>query len=793
MSLPVPVIQYPEDGSVRPVRRFVWRPVELPPLQEPTVSRLSGRRVALVGGREQVADSVASALVARGAHVYRLAPGESGARLRERSGPLDGVVDLSLQEPFSPEAPDVWEAPLRQSVEVIQACYAEWLEEEDAQRLFYMPVTMLGGAMGHEGQAPQPLGGIWAGFAKGLPRELPNCNIKVLDVAPGELERLGELIARELYVWDLVEVGHREGRRYTLLGEEQAVGPPVVELTPRDTVLISGGGRGIGLALARALCRNFGCRAVVTGRKPLPALQEPWLRMDDASFRAWRHEQLRRVPPGETVGSVKRRLEALERERELFHNVRQAQQEGLALSYEACDFNSLEEVERLVSRFGPELRGVIHNAGTDAPIRLTEKKPEDFVSTVRVKVKGFLHLLQAVRGRPLAFFCNVGSMTGRMGGMAGQTDYGAGNEGLARLGLWAAPQVRFPLKTLCWVTWDNLGLIANFKAATRYMSAMNVEEGLYRWQRELLAGGSGEVGFPGHTGQALVPGELGRYWLTTDFPSFSRLASLHTLLGELVSFRRFRSVRARHRLRAPLAPALSEFSVGGAPALPISLLLEYACTLGEWVTPEAWPDLFLREVRGLDVRLGALAAADEELVLEKEGSGRWEGSSWVLALQLRRGTGSEPVASLRLVYERTPAPPEPPRTWSAEQGPRLAPRGGAGLRWSCERLEAGRWSTLDGGGVLGRVRPALPGTLWSTPLLPQPLLPTSHLEALLRAALEAARIERGLPLRLSVGSLRRGAGQGPCEVVLRSSVDSPWFILDATGVPWLEAQEVRFA
>lgn len=749
--------------------------------------------MALVGGREEVAARVTAALEARGAQVYRLAAGESGASLRARSGPLDGVVDLTLQEPFSSDAPDAWEAPLRQSVEVIQACYTEWIEEEDAQRLFYMPVTMLGGAMGYEGQAPQPLGGIWAGFAKGLPRELPNCNIKVLDVAPVELERLGELIARELYVWDMIEVGHREGRRYTLLGEEQAVGEPVLELTSRDTVLISGGGRGIGLALARALCRNFGCRVVVTGRKPLPRPEEPWLLMDDAAFRAWSREQLRQVPPGETVGRVKQRLEALGRERELYHNLQQAQAEGLALSYEACDFNSLAQVEQLLSRFGPGLRGVIHNAGTDAPIRLTAKRPEDFVSTVRVKVKGFLHLLQAVRGRPLAFFCSVGSMTGRMGGMAGQTDYGAGNEGLARLGLWAAPQVRFPLKTLCWVTWDNLGLIANFKAATRYMAAMNVEEGLYRWQRELLAGGSGEVGFPGHTGQALVPGELGRYWLTSDFPSFARLASLYTLLGELVSFRRFRSVRARNRLRAPSAPLLWEFSAGGEPALPVSLLLEYMCTLGEWVTPEAWPDLFLREVRGLSVRLGALAAPGGELVLEKEATGRWEGSAWVLDIQVRRGTDSEPVATLRLVYERTPAPPEPPRTWAPESGSRPAPRGSTGLRWSCERLEAGRWSSLAGGGVLGRVRPCLPSTLWSTPLLPQPLLPTAHLEALLRAALERGRTEGSSPTRLSIGCLKRGAGQGPCEAVLHTPLENSWFVLDAAGVPWLEAQEVRFA
>jgi hypothetical protein len=301
------------------------------------------------------------------------------------------------------------------------------------------------------------------------------------------------------------------------------------------------------------------------------------------------------------------------------------------------------------------------------------------------------------------------------------------------------------------------------------------------------------VGFPGVTGQALVPGELGRSLLTTDFPSFARLASLYTLLGEPVSFRRFRSLRARSRLQAPVAPLLWELSLEGEPALPVSVLLEYACTLGEWVTPEAWPDLFLREVRGLQVRLGALVAPGGELVLEKEASGRWEGEDWVVDVRVTRGTEAAPLATLRLVYARTPPPPESAWTCPPVMAARPAPRRAAGLRWSCERLEAGGWSTLEGGGVLGRVRPALAGSLWSTPLLPRPVLPTSHLEALLRAALEAAHTGEASPTTLSIGRLRRGAGQGPCETLARASPDSSWLIVDATGTPWLEAQEVRFA
>ena len=52
--------------------------------------------------------------------------------------------------------------------------------------------------MGYDGNAiALPYGGIWAGLAKSLPREIANCNVKVLDVADATPDAVANLIAEE--------------------------------------------------------------------------------------------------------------------------------------------------------------------------------------------------------------------------------------------------------------------------------------------------------------------------------------------------------------------------------------------------------------------------------------------------------------------------------------------------------------------------------------------------------------------------------------------------------------------
>ena len=131
-------------------------------------------------------------------------------------------------------------------------------------------------------------------------------------------------------------------------------------------------------------------------------------------------------------------------DRESALNLAEAHRRGLAITYEKCDVRAPDEVRQVVARIGRRLRLVVHNAGIAAPTRLRNKSIDVVLNVVGTKVEGFVNLVEALRGQNVELFCNVGSASGRIGGMVGQIDYAASNEALTRLGFWACTEHRLP-------------------------------------------------------------------------------------------------------------------------------------------------------------------------------------------------------------------------------------------------------------------------------------------------------------------------------------------------------------
>ncbi|MGW4563065.1 KR domain-containing protein, partial [Streptomyces sp. NPDC004561] len=497
----------PGGPSVRPATRMVWRPASLPPLTGET-SRLAGMRVLLLAGDDESAERVARELAGHGARVWRRTPA-TAVPTPDDGGAVDAIVDLALGggSPARGTAglTGVWREPLLRTVTALREQYEDWATEISARRLFYLAVTHLGGGMGQhpDDDLAQPLGGIWAGLAKTLHREFPNCNARVVDTALSDAEDVPGIVARELGRTGEIEVGHRDGRRLTLSPVAEPVGPPAVSLGADDCVLVSGGGRGIGWELARTLAERHGMRVLVTGREPFPSEDEPWFGVDTDELKAYEQQLWSGSRRGRPVPEIRRDIARVRRLWELAGNITGARTRGLRIEYVPCDFTDREQVRALLAREGDALTGVVHNAGVDTAARLPRKTDDDILRTVETKIESFLHLFGELAGRELKFFCNVGSLTGRLGGMVGQLEYAAANEGLARLGGWADRRAAYPVMTLAWPTWDRIGLIANFSATRRYMAPLGVADGLAKWQAELLAGSAGEVTFVGPLGDAV--------------------------------------------------------------------------------------------------------------------------------------------------------------------------------------------------------------------------------------------------------------------------------------------------
>ncbi|GAA4827335.1 SDR family NAD(P)-dependent oxidoreductase [Saccharopolyspora rosea] len=707
--------------TTAPVRRFVWANE---PARHLVATDLSGRSVAVLGGAPGAADAVGTALADRGAHRWR--PGDGGIP--------DAVVDLTLAEPFRPRVPDAADAALLRTLSVLRTCYPDWSAETDARRVAYLAVTYLDGRSGYgDGPIHQPLGGIWAGLAKTLHREIPNVNARVVDVARPDSPDLPDVVAAELYGRGPAEIGYRDGLRTALVPRAAAVGAPAAPLGPDDVVLVCGGWRGIGFELAAALARR-GCRVVVTGRTAPPTGTEEWAHLDDREFDGYRRDLLRRAAADGTVRAARRHVDRLRRRRALHANLASARAEGLPLRFAHCDTTDPRAVAELVDGI-PDLTGVVHFAGVDRPARLPAKSDRDFLAGIATKVTGFLRVFDAVRDRELRFFCNSGSLTGRLGGMVGELDYAAGNEALARLGAWARRDSGIAVQTLCWPLWRSLSESSNVDAATKYMPAMDPDDGLRQWCAELAAPRHAEVAFVGPVSGGISVAQAGGLPPEPALPGFADVHPRAFHLGEPTEWQPGRRLESEIGFRTEDTPAAGDVLVRGEPALPVAVLLENALRAAEWLEP-------VRELRDLALDLGRLRLADGGIRLTRTISARPDGS-----VRIVFRTGDAVVAAMT-GHPRGPGDPPPPLPDSAGTPTAARP---STVHWRGLVVPVAPWRVHPCGTRTAAPRPCPAADLWAAEPAPTSLLPVAALENVLRMAMSGRTAERVRIARIALG------------------------------------------
>jgi NAD(P)-dependent dehydrogenase (short-subunit alcohol dehydrogenase family) len=802
------------NGSAVPAWRFTWFATEIEALPPQPAPALVGKRLAVVNGKPETAARVAFALNQAGAKASVFAPA-AGEDLRAAAealtlafGGLDGIVDLGLETGFSVETAAQWESPMRQTVALLQACYQEWQVEEDISRLFYLAVTWMDGLMGYGNGGQQPLGGLWAGLAKTLPQELPNCNVRVLDIAPTDAGQVEQHVVRELYRWGLFEVGYHQGRRYTLQARRQELAPsPSPDLAPGDVVLFSGGARGIGLLCARALAERYGATVIVTGREQPADGSEPWMILDDAGFKRFGQEQLRRATPQRTPVAIRKELSRMQRRRELRAALDEVARCGLLVQYRQCDVSDPVAVRQLCDEFGDALRLVIHNAGVDRPIRLPQKSLDGFIDTVRVKVMGFANLWAAAAHRPrLLQFCNMGSLTGRWGGMTGETDYAAANEAMARLGLWAQHQTTFCcVKTLVWPTWDGVGMITNLAVTKRYVTPMAIDEGVGHFLREIVDRGSGEVMFMGAVGRALTPIQIRGFSPILDLHNIASLVTMHHHAGQPLQFRPFRRFSTRYVIDPATAPCVHAFRLDGRSALPASMLIEHACVLGDWVGPEDFRPLTLAALMNVHVNFEGLlwrSGAESVIQIQSEAVGRWLDDEWQVDVRCTQVSTAAELLRLTLVYQdRVAGSSEPaPGPLRLPQG--LVPKiltSPQRATWNAHLLPPAPWqapSAVSGDAAdvaqVASIPAAQASDLWALPLPPDLRLPINHLENVLRVlwSAQAAVAAEGAVVNWHIDCLVLGGAPAASAHWLVQHTDDRFTVVDARAHLVLELHGV---
>lgn len=528
----------------------------------------SGARVWLVNVEGPLSAQIGMSFQQRGAVVVSVPTGASPNKLAEllRCGVPEVVVDAGAGPDAGPRTQ--WRPAFRTTLAVLHTLYPAWASITAYGSLRYTALTWTQETT----SAPADLHGLWSGLAKTLPREIAAVIPQVVCL-DGPMEAGSRVIkAMEHFPWQ--ELILQRGRPpLTLLPVPQHVDTHRSDrITAQDTVLVTGGARGIGWRLACALAARTGCRVMVSGREDVDGCaQKAWARLTDAQFEEYRVRAFTQDRDDEPLEFIRRRIKKQLQIRQILSHLADARKQGLRIDYTVLDVTNPDSVRRVIQAAGMDLSVVLHNAGVDMPARIPDKDPGRAEAVIGVKLDGFRNLVAALADRKLKVLCLTGSLTGRYGGMVGQIDYAAANESLAYASRGA--QLPYPVLCLAWPTWDGVGLITNLKAASAYMRPINADEGVRAWIAELQGGAGGESAFMGDF--AVVSCQhLESIPVPSDWEGAGTMLTRRHWLGRVLEIGPSRRIRSVHSFNPGLVPYAVSARVSNQPAVPITFVLE---------------------------------------------------------------------------------------------------------------------------------------------------------------------------------------------------------------------------
>ncbi|WP_310713538.1 SDR family NAD(P)-dependent oxidoreductase [Nonomuraea sp. 3-1Str] len=291
-----------------------------------------------------------------------------------------------------------------------------------------------------------------------------------------------------------------------------------------EVVLVTGGGKGIGLHAGLTLAGAYGVRLALIGRSDPAA--DPEL------------------------------AEGLERLRAA----------GVVAAYRSADVTDASAVGRAVaelSGLGP-ITGVVHAGGVNRPARFGELTEEDFAEHARTKCEGLANVLAALDTDRLRLVLAYGSVIGRFG-LAGETHYALANGRLQAMVRALAGKLPpgCVTATLAWTAWAGAGMAERLGVVQQLTGAgigtLPVERGAELLLEAIAARPAGET--------IVISGRLPQLDRAEDTPS------RHSLLHRVRSFVPGVELAAECELD-PASRYLADHRLDGVRLLPAVCALE---------------------------------------------------------------------------------------------------------------------------------------------------------------------------------------------------------------------------
>ncbi|WP_448540863.1 SDR family NAD(P)-dependent oxidoreductase [Roseiflexus sp.] len=590
------------------VPRRVVVPALRPPIElcKPTGVVLDGNtRVVVMMDRGGVGKALLNRLEKRGVGTLVFDEPPSAEALEQQlkgwlaEGPIHGVYWLPALD-VEPAIEDMdlatWREHNRVRVKNLYLTLRTLYDTLVGPGTFLVSATRLGGLHGYgpEG-ASAPLGGAVVGCTKSYKRERQNILVKAVDFEPGRktAEPADLLIAETLFDPGVVEVGYRDGLRYTVTFEER----PAVDGTPgmylgKDTVfVVTGAAGGITSAITADLAAASGGVFYLLDLTPKPDPDDPNIalfRQDKEALKRKLIDDFRAAGERPTPVMIDRKILAIEREEAALRAIEAVQAAGGTAHYFSVNLLDGPGVAAVIAdvreRYG-RIDVLLHAGGIEISKALPDKEPKEFDLVFDIKADGYFSILNAAKGMPIGAAVVFSSVAGRFGN-SGQSDYSSANDLLCKvtssMRSWR-PETRGI--AIDWTAWGGIGM-ATRGSIPKIMEMAGIdmlppEAGIPTIRRELTQSA--------FRGEIVVGQRLGILGAEFDETGGLDLSKVDTggrlMIGSVKAFKLYGGIEVETTLDPKEQPFLYDHQIDGVPVLPGVMGTEAFAELATLLTP----------------------------------------------------------------------------------------------------------------------------------------------------------------------------------------------------------------
>ena len=284
-----------------------------------------------------------------------------------------------------------------------------------------------------------PVQGGLAGISKTTRYEWTDVTSKAIDLdyRLKENDAAAELLADEITISGPMETGLSKTSRIMIeeieeARSEKSDSPSAFQ--KGDTIIVTGGARGVTAETAIAFAKQYGTNMVLIGRSPLPEQEPAWLanlKEEPAIKKAILEHSEKKMTPKELGAAYKTAMA----NREVLRNIARLQKLGIKVKYYSASVLNEEQVANVISEVRSEIgniSGIIHGAGVKRDKNIEDKTREQLDDVINTKVIGLKNVLKATVEDNLKAIVLFSSFSGRQG-RTGQVDYAMANEVLNKV------------------------------------------------------------------------------------------------------------------------------------------------------------------------------------------------------------------------------------------------------------------------------------------------------------------------------------------------------------------------